>query len=333
MKIKQHLALPYSLRAELLLHLAALSHAGIGPLQALPMIKLPGRYQTRMTETLNLVKRGKNLAEAGLHSGLWTPLEAGLLGAALAAGDPTRTYRHLAQLYQEKAQQISRIKSRMMLPAFMALAALFIPPLPQLVAGSLSLGGYLWQAIRSILLAVGLVGGGIFAYRRFQMRPLDAPTSLLDQVLLALPVFGKLHKRRNLCDFWQSMALMLEAGLPMFDALPLGLQASSNVLLRRELAKIQPRMQKGATLAEAVRALPAISDATLLGLIKTGEASGQLPEMLEHYAKGENASLALQQEQIAEWIPRIGYGLISALIAYNLIKGGGGAVPKVPHDL
>ncbi len=332
MKNKPQLALPYRIRADLLQQLAALSHAGIPALQALPMIKLPAPYQSRMTATLHAVKRGKNLADAGLQSSLWTPLEAGLLKAALAAGDPTPTYRHLANYYEEKAQQIATIRSGMTRPILMGIVALFVPPLPQLVAGSLSVGAYLWHAVRSILLAAGLVAGGIYAYRRFQMRPADAPASWLDQVLLALPVFGSMHKRRNLCDFWQSMALLLEAGLPMFDALPLGLQGASNVLLRRELARILPRMEKGATLAEAVRSLPAINNDTLLGLIQTGEASGTLPEMLSRYAKGENASLILQQRQVAEWIPRIAYALIASVIAYGILNSGA-FLPQVPKDL
>ena len=332
MKNKSPLALPYRIRADLLQQLAALSHAGIPALQALPMIKLPAPYQSRMVETLQAVKRGKNLADAGLQSGLWTPLEAGLLQAALAAGDPTPTYRHLASYYEEKAQQIATIRSGMMRPVLMSILALFIPPLPQLVAGSLSMAAYLWHAARSILLGAGLVAGGIYAYRRFQMRPADAPASWLDQVLLSLPIVGKMHKRRNLCDFWQTMALLLEAGLPMFDALPLGLQGASNVLLRRELARILPRMQKGATLAEAVRALPDINDTTLLGFIQTGETSGTLPEMLSRYAKSENASLALQQKQVAEWIPRIAYALIASIIAYGILKSGA-FTPQVPKDL
>ncbi|MFZ6743989.1 type II secretion system F family protein [Undibacterium sp. JH2W] len=332
MKNKPQSALPYRIRADLLLQLSALSHASIGPLQALPMIKLPAPYQERMVATLQAVKRGKNLADAGLQSSLWTPLEAGLIQAALAAGDPTPTYRHLAKYYEERAQQIASVKSRMMLPAMMALMSLFISPLPQLVSGALSLGAYLWQALRSILLAVGLIATGIHAYRRFQMRPADAPASVLDQILLALPILGKMHKRRNLCDFWQSMALMLEAGLPMFEALPLGLQAASNVLLRRELARILPLMQAGLSLSDAVRAIPGINDSALLGMIQTGEGSGSLPEMLAHYARAENASLALQQRQVADWIPRIAYALIAAVIAYGIIKSGA-FNPHVPADL
>lgn len=332
MKSTPHLALPYRIRADLLQQLAALSHAGIAPLQALPMLKLPGSYQNRMEATLQAVKRGKNLADAGLQSGLWTPLEAGLIGAALAAGDPTPVYRQLASDYQEKARQIASIKSRMTLPVVMGILSLLIPPLPQLVSGALSMGAYLWQAARTILLVSGLVAGGIYAYRRFQVRPADAPVSWLDQVLLVLPVFGKMHKRRNLCDFWQSMAILLAAGLPMFDALPLGLQGASNVLLRRQLARILPLMQKGATLAEAVRSLPEINDGTLAGLIHTGEASGTLPEMLSRYARGENASLQLQQSQIAEWIPRIAYAFVAATVAYGILKSGAFS-PHVPDNL
>ncbi len=332
MKKTPHLPLPYAVRADLLHHLAALEHAGIAPLQALPMIKLPAPWQARVEATRRGMMRGQNIAQAGLQSGLWTPLEAGLLQAALAAGDPSPSYRRLGEHYTEKAQQLKAMKSRLMLPAVMGLLSLFISPLPQLVAGTLSGGAYLWQALRSILLVGVGVTGMVYLFRRFQMRPLDAKPEALDHILLALPLFGRMHKRRNLCDFWQSLALLLQAGLPMFEALPVALQSASNVLLRIELARILPRMKKGASLAEAVRAIPAINEDSLLGLVQVGEASGSLPEMLARYANGENASLAMQQAQVAEWVPRIIYAIISATIAYGIIKSGAFG-PHVPDDL
>ncbi|MFZ6656974.1 type II secretion system F family protein [Undibacterium sp. TJN19] len=332
MKNTPHLPLPFGVRADLLHQLAALSKAGIAPLRALALIKLPGGYQTRMLATLRGVTRGQNLAQAGQESGLWTPLEAGLLQAALAAGDPTSTYRRLAEHYQVKAQQLASIKSRMALPIFTGLLSLFVTPLPQLIGGTLTMAAYLWSVLRPVLLCAILFTGGVYAMRRLQMRPINARVSAIDSILLALPVFGKMHKQRNFCDFWQSIALLLEAGLPMFEAVPLALHGVNNVLLRRDLAQILPRMQKGATLADALRALPKINNSALLGMVQTGEASGSLPEMLDHYAKGENASLALQQKQVAEWIPRIAYGMIAAVIAYGILKSGA-FNPHVPEDL
>ena len=322
MKKITHLALPYQLRADMLSQLAALSHASIAPLQALPMIKLPGKDQARVDGAVAGLKRGKNLADAGLQSGLWTPLEAGLLQAALAAGDPTSTLRHLASHYQEKARQIASVKSGMFKPGLMVLVSLFVTPLPQLVAGSLSTAGYIWHIVRALAILGGLIFGGIHAYRSYQMRPANAPVSAMDKLLLDLPMLGDMHKRRNLCDFWQSMALMLAAGLPMFEALPLAQQAASNVLIRRQLARILPQMQQGSSLDQAVASIPTIHDDTLSGLIKTGDASGQLPAMLERYARTENASLALRQQQVSEWIPRIVYAIVAAVIAYGIIVSG-----------
>jgi type II secretory pathway component PulF len=332
MKKTPHLPLPYAVRADLLHHLAALEHAGIAPLEAVPMIKLPAPWQERVVATRRAMARGQNIAKAGLQSGLWTPLEAGLLQAALAAGDPSPSYRRLGEYYTEKARQLKTMKSRLMLPAVMGLLSLFISPLPQLVAGSLSGGAYLWQVLRSVLVVGAGVTGMVYGFRRFQMRPLDARPGALDHILLAIPLFGRMHKRRNLCDFWQSLAMLLEAGLPMFEALPVALQSASNALLRIELARILPRMKKTATLAEAVRAIPAIEDDVLLGMIQVGEASGSLPEMLTRYANGENASLALQQEQVAQWVPRIIYAMIAAMIAWGILSGGA-FNPRVPDNL
>lgn len=317
-----HLPMPIGMRAEMLQQLAALSKAGIAPAQAMPMIRLPGRYQARMDGTRRAMQNGQNIAQAGLRHGLWTPLEAGLLGAALAAGDPTPMYRRMADYYTEKARQLSGIRSRLMMPAFTFVMFLFVTPLPQLVAGTLTMGAYLWQALRALGLVAAVVMAGQYGLRRFQMRSVDASASWADHFMLRLPVFGAMHRRRNLGDFWQSMALLLEAGLPMFDALPLAMQAADNVLIRQELARILPLMQQGMTLSDALRGLPSIANPTLLGMVHTGEASGSLPEMLTRYAKTESIQLEQQQRLVAEWIPRVIYSMIAAMIAYSIFKSG-----------
>jgi general secretion pathway protein F len=324
-----HTPLPYALRSDLFAQLAQLERAGIAPQQALDMIKLPDRYQARVAATQRGLARGQNIAQSGLHSGLFTPLEAGLLHAALAAGDPSPSYRRLSGHYQERAQQLSGMKSRLLLPAFMCVLAFVIVPLPHLVSGSLSAGAYVFQALRPIGLAALLIAAGMHFFRRWQMRPADAKPSFMDRWLLSLPFLGNMHRRRNLCDFWQSLSLLLKAGLPMFEALPVALQGAGNALVRGDLSRILPRMQKGATLADALRAIPAIHDKTLIGLVQTGEASGTLPDVLARYSSAEADELSRQQQQLADWVPRIAYAAVAGMIAYGILTSGA-LGPHVP---
>jgi type II secretory pathway component PulF len=324
--------MPYQVRADLFLHLATMEKAGLPAEKAWSLLRLKAPFQTRVEQTRRLMARGQDIAKAGLSTSLWTPLEATLLHAALQAGDPAPSYRRLADYYQTKAQQWASIKSKMMLPAFMFVAALLIQPLPGLVLGTISFGQYMWNVIKSLGACGLVVLLGIFVHQRWQMAGVSAARQAVDGLLLKVPVFGNLHRRRNVCDYWQTMALLLEAGLPMFEALPLALETTSNGLIRDELAVLLPRMEKGATLGEALEGVRYLESYRLLPMVETGEASGTLPEMLQRYSAGEEASLALAQQQLSDWLPRIVYGIVVGFMAYGLLKGQG-VGPQVPENL
>ncbi len=324
--------LPYQVRADLFLHLATMEQAGVPVIKAWSMLKLPAPFQVRVDLTRRALGKGQDIAMAGRVNGLWSELEAALLAAAQNAGSPGPVYRRLATFCQQKAQAWSQIKSRTMLPAFLVVAALFIQPLPQLVAGTLSAGQYLWQIIRAIGSLGLLIGLGLFLYRQWQISGVSPARLPVDRLLLQVPVFGKLHQRRNLCDFWQSLALLLEAGVAMFEALPLALQTTSNGVIRQQLARLLPSMQTGAVLSQAVRELDVPGQYGLAELVQTGEASGTLPEMLERYANGEHENLMEAQRQLAAWLPRLVYVMVALAMAHSVLTSGAFG-PQVPDNL
>jgi type II secretory pathway component PulF len=324
--------LPYQVRADLFLHLATMEKAGLPAEKAWALLRLKAPFQTRVDQTRRLMARGQDVAKAGLATSLWTPLEATLLRAAFAAGDPSVSYKRMADYYQTKAQQWASIKSKMMLPAFMFVAALLIQPLPSLVLGAISFGQYIWNVIKSVGFCGLIVALGMFVHQRWQMAGVSGARLSLDLLLLKVPVFGNLHRRRNVCDYWQTLALLLEAGLPMFEALPLALETTSNGVIRNELAVLLPRMEKGDTLAQALDGVQYLESYRLLPMVETGEASGTLPEMLQRYSSGEEASLALAQQQLSDWLPRIVYAIVVGFMAYGLLSGKG-VGPQIPADL
>jgi general secretion pathway protein F len=324
--------LPYQVRADLFLHLATLEQAGVPVLKAWAMLKLPEPFQSRVDLTRRALNKGQDIARAGAVNGLWSELESALLKAAQNAGSPGPVYRRLAQYCQQKALAWAQIKSRMMLPAFLCVASLMIQPLPQLVAGTLSFAQYIWQLVREFGSIAILIGIGLFLHRQWQMSGVSPARMPIDNLLLQVPIFGKLHRRRNLCDFWQSLALLLESGVAMFEALPLALQTTSNGVIREKLAQILPQMQAGAVLSQTLRELDLPDQYGLPELVQTGEASGTLPEMLTRYANGEAENLMEAQRQLAAWLPRLVYVLVAVAMAYSIISSGAFS-PHVPDKL
>lgn len=313
--------LPVALRADLFAHLAAMEQAGLPPDKAFALLRLPGA-DARLDDARRLLARGVDPALAGRRSGLFDDLEANCVRAALQAGSPAGTYRRLASLYAEKSRLAASMRSGMLIPLATFVIALFVRPLPALVAGSLTPGGYLIQVVLPLVAAAGL-----FHLSRGLPHWLarDAPAAIRSragQSLSRLPLFGPLAVRGNVRDFLGHLAIMLEAGLPMFDALPVAVATVGNGAVRAELARIEPAMIRGATLAQALSALHLEGGERLVGQVLTGEQAGRLPEMLFRHVEAESAALSLAWQQVVTWLPRVFYVLLLVWIGYGMTSGG-----------
>ncbi|MES2105391.1 MAG: type II secretion system F family protein [Pseudomonadota bacterium] len=312
--------LALAVRAELFSHLAALEKAGLPTDKAYSLLKFAPAAQQRVDLARKLMKRGLDPASAGDGAGLFTPIEVNLLRAALAAGSPAPVYKRLADAYNYRLNLEKAVKSRLMLPAFILVLALLVQPLPRLIAGSLSGPGYLGSCLQP-LLVLGLL---VFLYLQLRdWRQRGGPSALrlrVDHLLPGLPVFGGMHIRSNARDFFENLGMLLEAGLPMFEALPKASAATGNYVIRAEYEKLLPRMQDGATLAQALTGIRYLGSNHIAGYIQTGEASGSLPEMLLRYAKGESEALDHFQQQLADWLPRLIYSAVAVWMAYGILS-------------
>lgn len=247
--------LPYQVRADLFHSLASMEKAGLPAQKAVALLHLAGEGKSRLDKLRHLMSRGADIASAGEKSSLFTSLEVSMLRAALHAGSPAITYRRLADSYSQHAQQIATIRSRLTLPILILLIALLVLPLPSLVAGSLSSGAYLLQVLMPIALLVAVFYLAKQLIHWYRQAPSTRTQVWLAMKLINLPVFGEMHVRGNNCDFFANMALMLEAGIPMFDALPKAVDTIGNTVIREDFSRIKQQMTQGATLAQAVEEL------------------------------------------------------------------------------
>ncbi len=331
-QLKQHFPeLNFETKALLFTHLATMEKAGLSTASSFANLRLQGKAQQRATATIRNLKRGKSIAQAGRTAGLFDQLESHVIEAATQAGSPAITYKRFADHYTEKDRLQKLVKSRIRLPILMFMMALFIAPLPAFATGTLSGSAYLWKALSPLLLVL-VVWKTIQLVRssyRAQSYEKDNP---LDRMALQLPLFGAMNKRTNVNQFYESLGLMLEAGMPMFDALPLATQTIHNSVIRAEFFKILPQLHEGKTLSQALEKLDYAGQIHILELVRTGESSGTLPEMLWRYSSSENQAISLFYEEVAAWIPRVLYALVAIWIIIGIFKSNA-FLPQMPEGL
>lgn len=318
-------------RSQLFAHLAALEKAGVPVEQALLSVQVPVRARAALLSLQKQIAGGSDLAGAGLRSGLLTPQDSTLLRAAQASGCLGVLYQRLAERYAHRAQQVAALRSRLLLPAAVLVLALFIQPLPALIGGQLSGVAYLWGVLWPLLALASLYALARGLYQRRDKAQTSA-ASTLDGVLASIPIVGPALLRRDLRDFFDSLGLMLEAGMPMLDALPKSCAVISHAPLRKRFSAVHLAVQRGQSLAQALSTLDFPGQGLALGLIRTGEASGTLPASLLNYASVESQRLNSLTEQLATWLPRLLYAGVMLWMAYGLLTGVGFG-PRLPPEL
>ena len=311
--------------------LDAMEEAGVPVDQALSLTRVPGAGQ-RLTTMRRLLGNGLGIAEAGLESGLFTRWDASLLHAAISAGRLAHTYRRLSGYYARRAARAAAIRSRMMLPLAMLVIAIFVQPLPSLVAGTLSLGGFVFKC----LLEVIVLGGAVYLFtglpRRLEPGSPATRDIPLDPVLRRVPLFGPIYERRNVRDCFESLALLLEAGMPILEALPLSVSTIQSQTLREQFSQIKVRIEQGASFSQAVGELSFAGHAQAHAMIVAGEASGALPEVLFRYSEAETREIDHFDDLVAEWTPRVAYTLVLLWIGYGILRNNP-FMPSLPPDL
>ncbi|HEY7889505.1 MAG TPA: type II secretion system F family protein [Steroidobacteraceae bacterium] len=322
----------FNVRADLFGQLAAMEEAGLPFDRVLAIVHLPPNERGRLEGIRKWIRLGLGIADAGQRSGLFTPLEATLVRTATLSGSPARTYRLIADQCSRRAARVRAIKSRAALPAVMIAISIILGPVPNLVTGGLTLTSYLTKHL------LPWVGVGVIAYLLFEVlrrRQRGAYSSWrirLDGVLPFVPMFGPMEVRRNLRDFFDGMALLLEAGVPILQALPIALDAVRNQALKSQLAQIKPRIEAGMSFWQAIAELALFGCTQAFGLIRTGEASGTLPRMLLRYSEAETAAIDRFDDLVAEWMPRLAYTSAALLVAYSVIHSGA-FMPSLPQEL
>lgn len=101
---------------------------------------------------------------------------------------------------------------------------------------------------------------------------------------------------RDLISFLFQLEMLIRAGVPILTALGDMRDAADSLESRKLSAGLYEKIEAGATLAEAIAGFPGIFSEVVTNLIRAGEISGQLPEVLGEIVR----SLKWQDETAAE---------------------------------
>lgn len=110
------------------------------------------------------------------------------------------------------------------------------------------------------------------------------------ELLLKLPLLGRLNRGLNTARFARTLNILAGSGVPLLDALNMSASVISNLPMREAVSEAAQRVREGEGIGYSLERsgyFPAMT----LSLIKSGESSGTLDQMLERAAETQEREL------------------------------------------
>lgn len=280
--------------------LALMLAAGLAANESLQLLAAdaPQKRRAMLSDMARRMAHGSTLAEAmAQHGQVFPPTISSLVRAGEAGGSLEPLLKRLADKEEKSWRVREKLQTALVYPALLALAAVFavtfififvLPnfvhmldglavelPLPtRLVLGIGSLferhGGAVLAALFLLPLALRL----LYRERRLHF--------LADRLLLRLPLFGRLRLDLELMTLFDTLAVLMESGSALHEALA----ASEGVVQNRFLAvlfsRVRREVERGGTLAAALAG--SVVPPLVWELVRAGEHTGELAAMLEKAA-------------------------------------------------
>ena len=235
-----------------------------------------------------------------LYPKVFEPLAVGLIEAGEAGGILEQVLDRVALLLEERAKIRGQIIGAMIYPVIVLLLAttvslgllIFIVPrfktmfdgmdadLPALTSFLLELS----KAITTFEFAIGApvaITIIMVAFNRYYST--KQGRYVIDRIILQVPLFGDLILRSEMASMSDTLATLVNAGIPIVDGLERCISASSNELTRRKLQQGISLVQQGQELNYSL-GRSGMFPKLVISMIKIGEETGQLSFMLEKLA-------------------------------------------------
>jgi type IV pilus assembly protein PilC len=276
--------------------------AGLPLVQCLTILSEQSDSKTLRTVTAKVaqnVEAGSTLADAlRRHPKTFDELFVNLVEVGEAGGILDTVLQRLS-VYIEKAAALKRkVKSAMIYPATIIGVAFIVVvfmltfviptfakmfssmgadlPLPTLIVIRLSdfFQRFWWLVIGGV---VGIILG-IRAYYRT-----DGGESVIDALLLKLPIFGPLIRKVAVARFTRTLGTLVSSGVPILEGLRITARTAGNRVIEKAVLETRASVTAGKTLAEPLKA-STVFPPMVVQMISVGEQTGALDAMLNKIA-------------------------------------------------
>jgi type IV pilus assembly protein PilC len=316
---------------------SALIKAGLPILRSLDLLKAQIKnpvLQRHVTDVRERVHSGAMLSEAMRAQGVFPTVYTASIFAGERSGDLVNVInRHIS--YEKTINSVKkRFLNSLIYPAFLIVLAIVmvfvimayvIPkfsdlyrdlnvdlPLPTRILIQVALT--VQANVLYVLPALAIIGIALWLWSGT-----TAGRSRFDGLKLNLPILGNLWTMFSMAQLSRTLAMLLQGGTPLLTALEVTRDASGNAVISSSIAQAIGDVREGKSLSDSLEKtghFPALS----LEMMRVGEQTGSLPEMLNHVADFYDEDVNIKSTALLSYIEPLILICVAMFVAYILIS-------------
>ena len=233
------------------------------------------------------------------HKEVFSDFYISMVKAGEESGKLDETFNFLADYLDRTYELVTKAKGALVYPAFVVftfisvMVIMFTVVIPK-ISGILKDSGQelpiytkVVMAISNSLVSYGFIIAGVVIVLSFlTYKYIQTPSGreLFDRFKLHVPYISSLYKKLYLSRLSDNMNTMLMSGISMVRAIELTSSVIDNVLYKRILAAAVEAVKAGKPVSEALGGHPDIIPKIMIQMMKVGEETGELGNILKTLA-------------------------------------------------
>lgn len=294
----------------------------------------PGPLRDVFAAVATDVESGIKFSEALASHPRWFPsFYVNMVRAGETGGILDEILKRLAELLEKQSRLRDRVKSALMYPAFVMVAAVgiltilivfVVPtflgmftelgstlPLPtRILVGVCTVARAWWWAV--LLMAVG--GGALL---RVFLKT-STGQRLMDHSVLAAPVVGSLVEQLLIARFARTFGTLISSGVPILSALETVRATVTNVVIDDALQDVERSLKVGESLARPME-LSGVFPPLVTRMVALGEETGQLDRMLMQVADSYEEEVEVQLAGLTQLLEPLLIVFVGGVVGFIVI--------------
>ena len=286
---------------------------------------LRGKRARAFESMVEIISKGESLAGAmAQFPKVFNRLEVMIVDAGETSGELVGAVKGLADWFSFRDRIRKIVITGLVLPVVIIHIIAFLPSLPFLLFGMISVTEYFQNAFTVLLLfyvpAVIIWGVIKFTPQEGILR------NLLENLVMTIPVLGKGVLLLGLSRYAQTFHILLKAGVPAVGCAEKAAEVTGNTVVRNLVVGAAQSAHEGQLFSDGFSPqLPVEFRESW----RIGEETGELDEVTKRIAEANYERAEYLVKEFCRWVPRIIYFLLIIYQALRILQAAPVLVPTV----